>query len=122
MKLNHDCIRDLLLYLEDNLDYMDEIRINNLKIEPYSKDELLYTADRLIEAGYLNSRFGWNSQSSHIITVNSISYKGHQFLDTIRDDGIWKTTKNKFAKFSSISLPIIQELASSLIKSQLGLS
>lgn len=122
MKLNHECVRDLLLYLEDNLDYMDEIRINNLKIEPYSKDELLYTADRLIEAGYLNSRFGWNSQSSHIITVNSISYNGHQFLDTIRDDGIWKTTKNKFAKFSSISLPIIQELASSLIKSQLGLS
>lgn len=122
MRLNHECVRDLLLYLEDNLDYMDEIRINNLKIEPYSKDELLYTADRLIEAGYLNSRFGWNSQSSHIITVNSISYNGHQFLDTIRDDGIWKTTKNKFAKFSSISLPIIQELASSLIKSQLGLS
>lgn len=122
MKLNHDCIRDLLLYLEDHLCYKDEIRINSLKIEPYSQDELLYTADRLIEAGYLNSRFGWNMQSSHIITVNSISYDGHQFLDTIRDDGIWKNTKNKFAKFSSISLPIIQELASSLIKSQLGLS
>lgn len=122
MKLNHDCIRDLLLYLEDHLNYKDELIINHLKIEPYSQDELLYTADKLIEAGYLNSRFGWNMQSSHIITVNSISYNDHQFLDTIRDDGIWQNTKNKFAKFSSISLPIIQELASSLIKSQLGLS
>ncbi len=121
MKLNQDCIRDLMLYLEDNLEYKDEIIINRLNLEPYSKNELLYTADKLIEAGYLNSRLGWNMQSSHIVTVNSISYNGHQFLDTIRDSDIWKSTKDKASKIASVSLPIIQELALSFIKLKLGL-
>lgn len=110
-----------MIHLETNLGYKDEIIINHLTITPYSKDELLYTADKLIEAGYLNSRLGWNMQSSHIITVNSISYNGHQFLDTIRDNDIWKDTKNKASKIASVSLPIIQELATSFIKLKLGL-
>ena len=121
MRLNQDCIRDLMLYLEDNLGYKDEIVINHLSLEPYSKDELLYTADRLIEAKYLNSRFALNMQTSHIIVVNSISYDGHQFLDTIRDNNIWKETKAKASKIASISLPVLQELATSFVKIKLGL-
>lgn len=110
-----------MLYLEDNLEYKDDIIINRLNLEPYSKDELLYTTERLIEAGYLNSYLGWNTTSSHIVTVTSISYSGHQFLDTIRDSDIWKSTKDKASKIASVSLPIIQELALSFIKIKLGL-
>lgn len=121
MKLNHDCIRDLLIYLEENLDYKDKIIINSLKLNNYSKEELMYTADRLYEANYINVNICWNMDSTHIIVVTSISYQGHQFLDTIRDDNIWKETKIKASKFASISLPILQELATSFLKIKLGL-
>ena len=122
MKLNQDCIRDLLLYLEDNLGYQKTLVINDLTLTPYNKTELMYTADRLIEANYINANIGWNMQSSHVIVVTSISYQGHQFLDTIRDKDIWTKTKSKASKFASISLPILQELATSFIKSQLGIT
>ena len=121
MKLDHDCVRDLLLYLEDNLKYRGKIVINNLDLSPYTKDELMYCADRLIEANYINANIGWNIDCCHIISVDSISYQGHQFLDTIRDKNIWDETKSKASKFASISLPILQELASSFIKIKLGL-
>lgn len=121
MKLNKDCIRDLLLYLEENLNYKDKVTINTLKLKNYTKDELMYTADRLIEANYINAKICWNSMTSYLIVVNSLTYIGHQFLDTIRDDGIWKETKSKASKIASISLPILQELAASFIKTKLGL-
>lgn len=121
MKLNQNCIRDLLLYLESNLSYKSDININTLKLDNYSKEDLMYTADKLIEANYINAHICWNMESSHVIIVSSITYQGHQFLDSIRDDSIWKETKTKASKIASISLPILQELATSLIKIKLGL-
>ena len=122
MKLNKDCIRDLLLYLEENLSYNGYININSLKLNSYSKEELMYTADKLKEAQYINARICWNMEETHVIIVDSITYQGHQFLDTIRDNNIWKETKAKASKIASISLPILQDLASSLIKFKLGLN
>ena len=55
MKLNHDCVRDLMLFIEDNLDmgfYMD---ISKIAIPSYENQELLYTALKLQEAGYLTT-------------------------------------------------------------------
>ncbi|MBO4815423.1 MAG: DUF2513 domain-containing protein [Clostridia bacterium] len=122
MKLNQDCVRDLLLYLEENLNYNNEVRLNQLNLKDYSREDLLYTAQKLIEADYINcvtSRHYTNNLP--FILVKSITFKGHEFLDTIRDKTIWENTKSKASKFTSISLPIIQQLATSLIKSQLGL-
>ena len=67
MKLEHDCIRDLLLYLEDNLKYNEKININSLKLDSYSKETLMYTADRLIEAKYLNASFCWNIDRKRVV-------------------------------------------------------
>ena len=124
MRLNQDCIRTLLLYIEENLPYRGSLIINQLDLSPYSKEELLYTADKLIEAGYLNSRFAWNMQTSHMIVVESLSYNGHKFLDTIRDDAVWSKTKNILSCFKSVSIEVISETASkvitNLINQQLG--
>lgn len=121
MKLNQECIRDLLLYLENNLTIGNNIVASNLTLKQYSSDDIVYTTDKLYEAGFINcSRKSFDNKP--YIMINSISYSGHQYLDTIRDNRVWKETKQKLSKFSSVSLPIIQELASSLIKSKLGLT
>ncbi len=115
MKLNQDCIRDLLLYLEDNLTYTDEIKINNLSLKNYSKEDLMYTADRLIEANYLNTRICWNFNETHIIMVKSITYQGHQFLDNLRDDKIWNKAKSILKPLKSVSIEIISKTLSNII-------
>lgn len=123
MKLSHDCIRDLMLYLEQNLDYNDELEINNLQLKDYSTVELMYTTKKLFEADFLICDNSIEIDDEYpIMLVNSITYKGHQFLDSIRDDKIWQNTKKTISKLTSASLPIIQEVASSLIKSSLGLN
>lgn len=127
MKLNHECVRDLLLYVEEHSSYDTKIDVNKLKLKNYSTSDLLYTADKLFETNYLNcikSNHFTNNLPS--IVIKSITYDGHQFLDNIRDDGVWKNTKSVLSKFTSTSLGIISDISSQIISNiiskQLGLN
>ncbi len=62
-------------------------------LSEYTETEILYTVDRLIEAGYLNSYSVPVMGKERIPVIKSISFEGHQFLDCIRDKGIWEQTK-----------------------------
>lgn len=126
MKLNHDCIRDLLLYIENNASYNEEIKINNLSLKKYSNEELIYTADKLIEAKYLNCiRYVQYAKNMPFIAVKSITFEGHKFLDNIRDNNVWEKTKNILSKFSSTSIGIVSNISaqviSNIISKQLNL-
>ena len=115
MKLNQDCIRDLLLYLEENLKLNDYLSISNISLKNYSSEELLYTADKLYEAGYLKCSRKVYDNTDLMIFVSSITYSGHQFLDNIRDDKVFAKTKSILSGFKSISIDIISETASKVI-------
>ncbi len=115
MKLNQDCIRDLLLYLEENLKLNDYLSISNISLKNYSSEELLYTADKLYEAGYLKCSRKVYDNTDLMIFVSSITYSGHQFLDNIRDDKVFAKTKSILSGFKSVSIDIISETASKVI-------
>lgn len=115
MKLNQNCIRDLLLYLEENLKLNDYLSISNISLKNYSSEELLYTADKLYEAGYLKCSRKVYDNTDLMIFVSSITYTGHQFLDNIRDDKVFAKTKSILSGFKSVSIEIISETASKVI-------
>lgn len=116
MKLNHDCVRDLMLYLEENLSYNNVIIVNNITELPYSSEEIIYTAEKLYEANFINALLSDHMGfSPPIIDISSITYSGHSFLDTIRDNGVWSKTKSITSKFTSVSLQIISSIASQII-------
>lgn len=126
MKLDHNCVRDLLLYIEKNLPYGYSLNINETVIDNYTSEELLYTSEKLIEADFLVGEIRtFVDTTIPNIQIHSITWTGHQFLDNIRDDGVWKETKNIVGKFSSVSLGILSNVAAqvitTLIQSQLGL-
>lgn len=126
MKLNHDCVRDLLIHIEEHLTYGFYMEIAAVELKNYSTEELHYAADKLLEANYLigNKRSSIGAALPDI-RITSISWEGHQFLDNIRDDGVWKDTQNVLSKFSSVSLSFVGNIASqvitSLVQKQLGL-
>ena len=43
MRLNNDCVRDLLLYIEDNSSINNLIVISQIQVEGYTTDELIYS-------------------------------------------------------------------------------
>ena len=112
MKLNQECVRDLLLYLEENLEANDIIDIKEIDLN-YSKEELFYTAQKLGEAYYID----FNAHTAFIenSTIKTITWDGHQFLDNIRDSEIWKKTKSASSKFASVSISFLGRIASEII-------
>lgn len=121
MVLNQDCIRDLLLYLEENLNYASPISINNISLKHYPIDTIIYTADKLYEAGYLNCiKRVYADDGNPVIIATSITYSGHQFLDNIRDAKIFTKTKSVLSTFKSISIEIFAETASKVITNMIN--
>lgn len=120
MKLNHDCVRDLMLLAEEKLNMKNFIRCSNLNLDPYSKQELIYTAAKLIEADLLEGKYSRYIDGDCDATIQSITWAGHEFLDNIRDDSVWKTTKDKLAGFKSASLSFVNNVASQILASMIN--
>ena len=121
MKLKKECVRDLLIYFEKNLSYENEIQANCITLKKYTKDDILYTRDKLLEAGLINAKKEkWILSNQQIIIVSSITTHGHRFLDSIRSPEIWRETKSKLKSLGSVSIEIISQVAASVITGKLG--
>ncbi|WP_269477791.1 DUF2513 domain-containing protein [Hominibacterium faecale] len=126
MKLNHDCVRDLLLFIEENVTYGTYALANSIELPGYTQDEIVYAAEKLAQADYLDAEVSrFLDRGTPDVHITSITWEGHKFLDNIRDDGVWKQTKGVLSKLSSASLSIASNVAaqviSNLVKTQMGL-
>ena len=127
MKLNYELIRNLLLVAEDqeNNSSLSQKELDEfIEKFDYTFDELTYHLKRLEEADYVNITIGNSSNQVYVYVLNYITWNGHQFLDTIRSDKVWVTSK-KVAddlKVKSISAftQIAFQVASNLITTYLS--
>ncbi len=126
MKLNYDCARSVLLTVEKSKTIDEELNLNPLTLETifeqfpkYEDNELLYTIEKLKEAGYINAALQF--AAGHFIdgAVSSITYSGHEYLDNIREPEVWRKVKAMLKNAGAITLPFISQAAQMLIGSQL---
>lgn len=143
MKLNLDCVRKILLYVEDNTGlrkhcfFIDsgleksELIIGNDPIPPpdyqeqllkeFDNDTLIYHVNYCIEAGLLSTD---QPIGTYCTTITDLTPKGHSFLENIRDSKIWSGVKSVASKVGVRSLESVIQIASSvltqLIKNQFG--
>ncbi|MDK9853861.1 DUF2513 domain-containing protein [Staphylococcus equorum] len=125
MELKHDCIRDILLTIE-KLDYtLEGASKDNFEsdeqLSEYSSKEILYTLKRLSDAGYINVKFAKGEAYFAFYNVNSMTFEGHQLLEDIRDEKVWSETKKQASQLSSVSIPVLQNLASKVASNILWL-
>lgn len=116
MRLNADYVRDILLYIEKNLNYDDfsnthkEINRGKLLRDVYftnhNKQELTYALELLIKSGFIDLADRPNIHDGNIYTARIIglTWSGHELLDNIRDDTVWNAVKKKAAKYSGLSI------------------
>lgn len=120
MKLNYDCIRDILLTVESNsFGYRMTLDSLSEKLSEYSTEELHYCCLKLYEGNYLEL-ITVNELRSHIPGIKSIfdlTYDGHEFLETIKSDTNWNKTKRIALDVGSSSLSTIKDIATQVITS-----
>ncbi|MBU0437793.1 DUF2513 domain-containing protein [Staphylococcus succinus] len=124
MELKFELIRECLLTVEKkkNLrDFLDlEDIYSELDNEKYSKDDLAYTLLKSRDAGLIDAEPVKGSELS-IFMIGHLTYEGHEFLNSVADDNVWEETKSKASKLKSVTLPVLQQLAISVMNKQLGL-
>lgn len=129
MKLNPDCLRDLLMYFEAETkpNHLVSFTANGLrnkseKLAGYTADELLYHIEQCSASGFL---IQYAKDLSGNLLIADISPKAHEFLANIRDDTLWGKTKGIAREVGSASLSALGEIAagvvSAIVQKKLGL-
>ncbi|EPW71998.1 DUF2513 domain-containing protein [Streptococcus agalactiae] len=126
MRLDYDCIRDILLTVEslDRMDssiYLDDYKKYKL-LETYSNDEIQYHSIKLIQEEYVQGLKVSGSDVTNAIYIDDLTWKGHELLNDIRSESVFKETKNKVINsIGTVSLSIFQQLAVDIAMKTLGL-
>lgn len=127
VKLNLDCIRDILLCME-KAEYMETLSMPQVyeALPSYSHEDINYSALKLAEAGLIDATtISYDGAIDTVAELNDILFEGHEFLANIREATIWNGVKSVAAKVGSQSLSALIQIASNvvveLIKAQFGL-
>ena len=128
MKLNPDCIRDNLLTVEENSDYLHSTEYkygsqNFQRLNAYSEEEVAYHIMQCEKSDLIYGVSFYDCGSS--ADIRDLTPKGHEFLANIREPKIWNGIKMVSAKIGSASLDALTQIASNvvteLIKTQFGI-
>ena len=96
MKLNPDCIRDVLLYAEENADPDNPwiVPKDGESVLPlFTAREVRYHVDQCVDAGYLEKGDEWITDEMEIL---NLTFAGHQALATIRNPVIHEKAMNEW--------------------------
>lgn len=142
MKLNYECMRKVLLKLEELLELNENLSFKEMTVKEiinipalsneFSPEDIAYSIYMLADAEliyyqseyYKDYNLGNNYHFGKIIASNvkSLTYKGHEFIENIRNDTIWKKVIEKLKPLGGMTIEIISQAAVDTIKSKLNIS
>lgn len=127
MLINEDCIRDVLRYCIEHIDYTigaDEkskvlpVSLHELyecsELMNYEKKDIMYSVLKLIEVQFIRvENILPANYRSHINScqICEVMYAGHKFYETTQPESIWKKTKSVISKVGVHSLGFIENVA-----------
>lgn len=128
MKLNPDCVRDVLLSVE-KLHQIEQVEDGSVLDEPinlgmistnlpkYSKSDVFYTLKILGDGGlidvdtqYADGGIVWYCE------VSGLTFAGHEFIQKIRDNKQWGTIKKCLDALRNYSIDAISAVAEGITK------
>ncbi len=137
MELNYECMRETLMVLEKRLDlneHFQPISMRTFEIvkipelsDKFSQKDIAYSLYILGDAGLIdfNPNTSMTSPSGKVRmqiggTVTSLTYKGHEFLEQIKNESTWKDIKNMLNKIGVFTIDIISKVAISIISNKIN--
>jgi hypothetical protein len=113
MKRNMDLARDLLLFAEDG---------NGARIAQYSPDDCAGHFLILKDAGLVLGVVSGNDMNPGRYMIHRLTWQGHEFLQSMRDDTVWKKAKEHvLIPGASWTFDLLKEWAKHEIQSRLGI-
>lgn len=133
MTLNPDCVRNIMLSLEDltgiyydeetGLYLFNKVSWSNVGLElkekfDYNAEEIQYTLIQLYESGYVHMEYKVNKGRPEVGNIMYLSPKGHEFVAKIKDTQNWnRKVRPILDTIGSISLSIIESVSAGIASS-----
>lgn len=130
MKLNMDCVRDVLLELEKETEFRSDFSYRPIlagnfcrQFEKYAPHEVYHTLLKLEEAGYIyvlnsNPKNMNQPHNPQYMEILDLTFSGGQFLSSIKNQSVW----NKISPFASgLTFDMIKRFAWEIISKNLPL-
>lgn len=124
MKRDMNLIRELLLLVEES---KVELWVSNLEIDGYTDEEIAYNGYLMIDGGLAEGRQttendGMGGKRPVAQTLTNLTWEGHEFFDSIRNDSIWKNTLNYIKeKGGNVPFNLIPPITALFAKQYFGL-
>ena len=116
MRLNPDCIRDILLALEEHINNCGIVFSvndkNELNLNQYSDDEIEYHIQQCNLSGFF---YDYSRQLGGAHRIKDLTPLAHEFLANIREDNNWNKTKECAKKIGSFSINALMGIASNVV-------
>jgi hypothetical protein len=119
MTRDMDLLRELLFTIERGEEFNGQSWISFDRQEylcGHSPDEVMYHLSILKDNGFILAVVSGSTPQ-----VSRLTWQGHEFLDNIKDAGIWKSTKAKVSQLSGVALSVVAAIAEAEIKKHLNL-
>lgn len=125
MKINEECVRDILDYLVNNLhlvivrgikgdfNSIDLLELMKYFDGKYTQEDVWYSAYNLEQSGYIetnNIRENSKNAFAHAY-VHNVTHRGHEFYESIKPQSVWKKTKSVISKVGVHTLGFIETVA-----------
>lgn len=82
-------------------------------IPEFEKADVLYSIKHLYESGYIDgSEMKTNNFTCIIFDITSL---GHEFIENIKDDTVWGSTKECAKRVGSTSLNVISQISAAIL-------
>lgn len=131
MKLNPDCIRDLMLFCEEHtyirasaiektfVASYHVLHIDSMcrteALQKYDVGELIYHVIQLSDSGYLATDFHFEPKeffrNSDLPKIYYVTPKGYEFISSISEKSKWEKTSKVLKSLGSVSLTLIETIS-----------
>jgi len=127
MKRDMDLVRDLLLGIErdpqfDGTRMLSPTKPEDFGITNHSMEEVSYHLALIVEAGFVSGKSAGLRIGTNVPVISKLTWQGHEFVDDIKDSGVWESTKSRLAGLPGVAIAIVAEIAKAEIKKKLGLT
>ncbi len=113
-----DLVRDILLRIEEWSPTKDELSL--IFDQGPIADPVFHHVGLILDAGFVRAVFMAAPSAYH---VSGLTWAGHDFLDSIRDESVWSAVKKKLtAVGGSASIDVLKALVTQVVKGKLGLT
>lgn len=130
MKLNPDCMRVILKYCVEHIDYKEldfnqwhesSVTLNMLynsdELKDFEKKEIMYSVMKLYEYRFItvSKIYPTNGQKYFdSCDITDVTICGHDFYNSIKEDTIWNKTKSVVSQVGNHTLKFIEDTAQSI--------